>query len=148
MKRGLDYIGVGVGAAIFNTEGKLFLARRGLKAKNEVGKWDCPGGAVEYGETCAISLKREIQEEHGVVIEVLELLGVCDHIIPDEQQHWVSPTYICKIVEGGEPKICEPEKCDAMGWFTLKEAAELPLSITTRGDIRTLMDKYPEGYKI
>jgi mutator protein MutT len=147
MKRGIDYIGVGVGAAIFNVEGKIFLARRGPKAKNERGKWDCPGGGVEFGETCAVSLKREMKEEHDIDIEVLDLLGVCDHIIPDEHQHWVSPTYICKIVRG-EPKILEPEKCDGIGWFTLEEAARLPLTLTTQQDVPALMRKYPEGYKI
>jgi len=35
MKRGEDYIGVGVGAAIFNEEGKVFVMKRGEKAKNE-----------------------------------------------------------------------------------------------------------------
>ena len=134
MKRGVDYIGVGVGAAIFNEEGKLFLARRGPKAKNERGKWDCPGGGVEFGETCAASLKREMQEEHDIDIEILELLGVCDHIIPDEGQHWVSPTYICRIAKG-KPKIVEAEKCDSIGWFTFEEATELPLTITTVRDL-------------
>lgn len=147
MKRGVDYIGVGVGAAIFNDEGKLFLARRGPKAKNERGKWDCPGGGVEFGETCAASLAREMQEEHAIDIEVLELLGVCDHIISDEGQHWVSPTYICKIAIG-EPRIVEPEKCDAIGWFTYEEAATLPLTITTERDLQLLMRKYPQGYRI
>lgn len=146
MKRGTDYIGVGVGAAIFDDVGRVFLAKRGPKAKNERGKWECPGGAVEFGETCANSLKREMREEHGIDIEVIELLGVCDHIIADEQQHWVAPTYICKIV-GGEPKILEPGKCDEIGWFTLEEAKELPLALTTLEDISKLMLKYPHGYK-
>ena len=101
MKRGVDYIGVGVGALILDDEGKVFLARRGPQAKNERGKWECPGGAVEFGETCAESLRREIREEHDIEIEVLELLQLCDHIIPEEQQHWVAPTYACRIVSGG-----------------------------------------------
>lgn len=140
MKRGVDYIGVGVGALILDDEGKVFLARRGPQAKNERGTWECPGGAVEFGETCAESLRREIREEHDIEIEVLELLQLCDHIIPEEQQHWVAPTYICRIVSG-EPKIMEPEKCDAMGWFAPEEALQLPLAITTQGDIRRLLER-------
>ena len=35
MKSGTDYIGVGVGAIIVDEQGRLFLARRGPKAKNE-----------------------------------------------------------------------------------------------------------------
>lgn len=137
MKRGIDYIGVGVGAAIFNDEGKIFITKRGKKAKNERGKWEIPGGSVEFGETFEEAVKRELMEEHGVAIEIQELLGICDHIITEEKQHWVSPTYICKIV-AGEPKIMEPDKCEEFGWFTIQEAQELPLSIVTAYDINQL----------
>ncbi len=48
MRKGVDYIGVGVGGVIFNDEGKVFLAKRGAAARNEAGKWEFPGGAVEF----------------------------------------------------------------------------------------------------
>jgi 8-oxo-dGTP diphosphatase len=144
MKRGIDYIGVGVGAAIINPEGKLFLTLRGKEAKNERGKWEIPGGSVEFGETLEDALKREIMEEHGVEIAIVELLDVCSHIINDEHQHWVSPTYICTIVSG-TPVIKEPHKCDEIGWFTLDEANQLPLSIVTLYDISIFQKKYPCG---
>lgn len=144
MKKGVDYIGAGVGAAIFNEEGKLFITKRGQKAQNERGMWEIPGGAIEFGETCEEAIRREIREEVDVDIEVLELLGIHDHIIPEEHQHWLAPTFICNIVKG-EPKILEPEKCEQIGWFTLEEAERLPLSSITRWDIELLKKKYPNG---
>jgi len=36
MKRDVDYIGVGVGTIIVDNAGKVFLAKRGEKAKNEL----------------------------------------------------------------------------------------------------------------
>ena len=120
MKRGTDYIGVGVGAVILNNEGKLFLSQRGPLSKNERGLWEFPGGSVEFGETLADALKREMLEEYGIQIEVGELLDVVDHILLDEKQHWVSPTYICRIVQG-TPAILEPGKCSQIGWFRLDE---------------------------
>ncbi len=135
--RGIDYIGVGVGAAILDDAGRLFLTLRGPAAKNERGKWEIPGGTVEFGETLAQALAREMMEEYGVEITVRDLLGVFDHILPDEGQHWVSPTFICAIVRG-TPMIREPEKCAAIGWFTLDEAERLPLSIITAHDLRLL----------
>lgn len=116
MERGVDYIGVGVGAVIVNEDGKLFLARRGPKSKNERGLWEFPGGSVEFGEKLEVALAREIKEEYGVEIEVGELLDVVNHILPDENQHWVSPSYLCKIISG-EPRICEPDRCTEIGWF-------------------------------
>jgi len=120
MKRGTDYIGVGVGAVILNSEGKFFLSQRGPLSKNEHGLWEFPGGSVEFGETLADALKREMLEEFGIQIEVGELLDVVDHILPDENQHWVSPTYICRIVQGS-PVLLEPGKCSQIGWFRLDE---------------------------
>lgn len=116
MKRGVDYIGVGVGALLVNQCGEVFMARRGPQAKNERGFWEFPGGSVEFGEPLAEALQREMMEEFGIQIEVGELLDVADHILPEEGQHWVSPTYLCRIVSG-EPRILEPEKCSQIGWF-------------------------------
>ena len=137
MTAGIDYIGVGVGALIFDEGGKFFMTLRGPKAKNERGKWEIPGGAVEFGETLQEAIIREVSEEYGIEIKVGELLHICDHIIPDEHQHWVSPTYICEILSG-KPVIREPEKCSAVGWFTLAEAETMPLSIVTKFDVQKL----------
>ncbi|MCX6065236.1 MAG: NUDIX domain-containing protein [Chloroflexi bacterium] len=126
MKRGVDYIGVGVGALIVAEDGRLFMAKRGPKAKNERGLWEFPGGSVEFGETLAAALKREMREEYGIEIAVGALLDVVDHILPEEGQHWVSPSFICTLV-GGEPHIQEPEKCSEIGWF---HPLELPAELT------------------
>jgi 8-oxo-dGTP diphosphatase len=123
MKRGIDYIGVGVGAVLVNDAGEIFLAQRGPLAKNERGLWEFPGGSVEFGETLAEALQREMIEEFGIQIEVGKLLDVADHILIEEGQHWVSPTYLCRIV-AGEPRIMEPGKCSAIGWFDPKKVPE------------------------
>jgi mutator protein MutT len=120
MRRGIDYIGVGVGALIIDRNGRLFLAKRGPLARNERGLWEFPGGSVEFGETLANALQREMREEFGVEILVGDLLDVVDHILPEEGQHWVSPTYICKI-KRGSPAILEPGKCSEIGWFGINE---------------------------
>ena len=57
MKRGIDYIGVGVGAIIVDQSGRLFLAKRGPAAKNERGLREFPGGSVEFGEKMSEALK-------------------------------------------------------------------------------------------
>jgi 8-oxo-dGTP diphosphatase len=120
MQRGIDYIGVGMGAIIVDGQGRLFLVRRGPLAKNERSLWEFPGGAVEFGERLADALKREMKEEYGIEIEVGELLDVADRILPEEGQHWVSPSFICALVSG-KPAICEKAKCIEIGWFAPDE---------------------------
>ncbi len=126
MKRGVDFIGVGVGALIVDEDGRMFLSLRGPDARNERGLWEFPGGSVEFGERLADALRREIFEEYGMQIEVGELLDVVDHILPEEGQHWVSPTYLCRVTSG-TAEIREPGKCSAIGWFT---PAEAPANLT------------------
>ena len=140
MKKGIDFIGVGVGALIFNSEGKVFLARRGPKARNESGKWDFPGGSVEFGEKIEDAIKREIKEEFDMDIEVLELLDVCNHIIKDEGQHWVSPSFIARRV-GGEPRIVEPQKNSEIGWFSL-DSIPTPMTLTSQHNYKNYKKKF------
>ncbi len=140
MIAGRDYIGVGVGAMVFDEQGRVFLAQRGPQAKNERGCWEFPGGSVEYGETLAAAITREFREEYGMEIEVVELLHVADHILPAEKQHWVSPTFIARH-RGGVPRIVEPGKCIAIGWFDLS-ALPQPLSVVTVEDVRRYRARY------
>ncbi|MFF5083056.1 NUDIX domain-containing protein [Actinoplanes sp. NPDC000266] len=127
MRPGHDFIGVGVGAMVFDAEGRVFLAKRGPQARNEAGLWEFPGGMVDFGERLADAVVREFQEEYGMTVEVVGLLGVSDHLLPEEGQHWVSPSFVA-LHKGGVPEIKEPEKCTEIGWFRL---ATLPDGLTT-----------------
>lgn len=140
MKKGIDYIGVGIGAVIVNDEGKIFLAKRGKEARNEMGKWECPGGALRFGDNFRDTIIREMKEEFGIEIEVGEPLRTFNHLIPEEKQHWVALAFMCKI-KNGTPKILEPEKCDEIGWFTFEEAKKMKLSSATRSRLDQISEK-------
>ncbi len=136
---GTDVIGVGVGAMVFNDRGEVFLAQRGPQAKNERGTWEFPGGTVEFGERLEDAIQREFLEEYGMVIAIDSLLKVEDHILPDEGQHWVSPTYLAHHVSG-EAQIREPGKCSGIGWFAL-DALPTPLSVISEADVAAYRDR-------
>lgn len=142
MIKGVDYIGVGAGAVILDADNKVFLARRGREARNERYKWEFPGGSVEFGERLEDALMREVMEEYGFEIEVEALLDVVNHLIPSEKQHWVSPTYLCRF-KSGNPVIREPNKCEAIGWFTLDEVSEQDLTIASKKSLESLRKKFP-----
>lgn len=137
---GIDCIGLGVGALVLDGEQRLFLARRGPGARNEVGRWEFPGGAVGFGERIEHALHREFLEEYGMGIEIMELLGVFDHLLPEEDQHWVSATYIARHVNG-VPRIREPQKCTEIGWFGLSEIP-VPLSEVSSQNLAEYLRKY------
>jgi len=141
---GRDFIGVGVGAMVFNAQGEVFLSQRGPNSRNERGTWEFPGGRVEFGESLKEAVAREFLEEYGMVIAVDDLLGLDDHILPDEGQHWVSPTYLAHFVSGA-PHILEPGKCTAIGWFALDDLPQ-PLSVITQLDVTAYKTRFPNGH--
>ena len=104
------------------------------EVKEECGYWSIPGGKLEWMETFEDAVKREVKEECGVEIKVEKLLGICDHIVKNENQHWVSPSFLCRITEG-EPKIMEPTKHIDMQWFDLNTLPE-NLTITTKHAVK------------
>jgi 8-oxo-dGTP diphosphatase len=60
-----------VTAAILVDNGKILIAKR--KQNDPLkGKWEFPGGTVEYGETPEACLRREIKEELDIDVDVGE----------------------------------------------------------------------------
>lgn len=139
MKKPLS--GVGVGAVIFDNKNRLFLAKRGPKARSEHGKWECPGGGMEFGESFDHAIKREIMEEFGIEIIPIRPLGVVNHLLLDEDKHWVAIPYLCKIKKG-TPKILEPEKCSEIGWFTLDQIVSMSHSVLFGFGLMEILKNY------
>ncbi len=128
MRIGKDYIGVGVGAFILNDNNELLLQKRAVPAEKD--HWCIPGGRLELFETLENAVIREAKEETDLDIEVLKIMGVCNHIIKEEEAHWIATSYLCKI-KNGEPKIMEPDKASDMKWFSLDKLPD-KLTITTK----------------
>jgi 8-oxo-dGTP diphosphatase len=110
MIAGVDYIGVSIGAVIINDNSEILLLKRSQNAKNEKGKWEAPGGAVNFWEKRDDAVKREMKEEIGVEVEIIDVLPVVDEILPEDKQHWVGTSYLVKIKNNQNPKIMEPKK--------------------------------------
>jgi 8-oxo-dGTP diphosphatase len=87
-----------VSGAVFDEQGRILLARRANPPAQ--GKWSFPGGVVRLGETIEGALKREIQEECGLQIEVGPIVSVSSRIIPDDkgriQYHYVLLDFLCR----------------------------------------------------
>src|SRR3954471_2916858 len=61
-----------VSAAIFR-DGKVLLVRRARSPAK--GFYSLPGGRVEFGESLHQALRREVDEETGLEIEIIGLAG-------------------------------------------------------------------------
>jgi mutator protein MutT len=101
---------VGVGGVIID-QGRALLIRRGGEPLR--GQWSIPGGTLELGESLEHGVVRELREETGIEVRVLELIEVFDRIFPDDTSglsekkqrprfHFVIVDYLCERI-GGEP---------------------------------------------
>jgi 8-oxo-dGTP diphosphatase len=106
-----------VGAAIVR-DGRVLAARR-TSPPEAAGRWEFPGGKVEPGETPEAALVREIVEELGCTVEVVDWLPG-DVAIGDRHALTVARV---RIVEG-EPAPREHEH-DAIRWLGPDELGDV-----------------------
>ncbi len=71
---------VGVGGVVI-ADGRALLIRRGSEPLK--GQWSIPGGTLELAETLAEGVRRELREETGLEVCVLELIEVFERIFPE-----------------------------------------------------------------
>ncbi len=85
-----------VGAMIVNQEGKILLA----KSHKWFDKYTLPGGHIEVGETMEEAVKREVKEEVGLDVEVVEFLLMQEAIFAKEfwkKKHFIFFDFFCKV---------------------------------------------------
>jgi ADP-ribose pyrophosphatase YjhB (NUDIX family) len=105
-------------ALCVDSGGRLLLARRAHEPF--AGRWDLPGGFVEEGEHPLDALRREIEEETGLVVEPGEFVGVWMDwygagagVVSTLNLYWLAR------VLGGEPAAADD--VTELGWFAPDE---------------------------
>ena len=79
-------------------EGHILLIRRASDPYE--GQWALPGGFVEVGETLEAAAVREAEEETGLKVEIVRLVGVYSDPDRDPRGHNVSCAYLARAREG------------------------------------------------
>jgi len=132
---------VGIGAIIVEA-GRVVLVKRGHPP--QLGEWSIPGGVLEVGETVREAARREALEETGLTVEPLELLGVFDRLLHDEQgrvkYHYVLIDFLCRRLSG---ELCAAGDAAECRWFTAAETDRLALLPDTAEVIHLALGKAP-----
>ncbi|MFA5961896.1 MAG: NUDIX domain-containing protein [Parcubacteria group bacterium] len=111
-------------ALIRNAKGKILLQRRvDPLIPSADGKWEFPGGRIDYGESPEEAIKRECMEEIGCEIEIVRLIPCVQSTIwprsDGDSQHVLVFCYKAKLKKGtpvpGDKKVSEVK------WFSNEE---------------------------
>lgn len=113
---------VGIAAAARTPDGRWLFIRR-----SDTGEWALPGGTLEWGETLASALPRELEEEAGVTRCTLgRVVGVWSKPERDPRFHAVTVLVECAIEAPTQPPK-NPLEITEVGLFAAEDAPR-PLS--------------------
>lgn len=115
------------GVAVIEKDGKHFLI---CQSKNKPlgGYWRHPGGSFKLNESFKEGIKREIKEETGLEIEVIDDNPI--HVEKIDYKPGFFGFFRAKLI-GGEIKIDENE-IEKWGWFNRSEIKKLKLMKATK----------------
>ena len=115
-----------VSAAIFR-DGRVLIVRRARPPAD--GLYTLPGGGVELGETLEEAVVREVREETGLEIEILELLEIYERIMLDDsgatEYHYVLMDYLCRPAGG---TLCAADDASRVAWVPEPELGTLRIT--------------------
>jgi ADP-ribose pyrophosphatase YjhB (NUDIX family) len=105
---------IAVSAAIFR-DGRILLVRRARSPGK--GLYSLPGGRVEFGESLHAALHREVAEETGLTIEIVELAGWRE-VLPTAAGggHYLIMSFAARWL-AGEPVL--NDELDDFSWRSL-----------------------------
>ncbi|MDY7021314.1 MAG: A/G-specific adenine glycosylase [Cyanobacteriota bacterium] len=106
-------------AVIWNEQKQILIDKRPAKGLLG-GLWEFPGGKLEENETLEDCIRREIQEELAIEIEVGSHLITIEHAYTHFRV--TLNVYHCRHISG-EP---QPLECDEIRWVTLDEIEQFP----------------------
>jgi 8-oxo-dGTP diphosphatase len=120
MQKGIDYTGVTVVYFCHDGNGHFLMSKRSLNCRDEHGRWDPGGGALEFGQTVDETLRKEIREEYCTPVIECEFLGFRDvhRELNGSRTHWIALDFKV-LVDRSQVKNGEPHKFDEIEWFTL-----------------------------
>ena len=106
---------VGADAAIFDDEGRILLE---LRADNE--RWCIPCGWIEPNETPAAAAVREVREETGLEVRIVELIDAFTRLPSVEYgPHTViGITYLCEVTGG---TLLKSHESLDLRWWQIEE---------------------------
>ena len=123
---------------LFLLRGQQVLLLRRRNTGYEDGNYSVPSGHLDGGEQVIQAAIREVREEVGIEIapEDLDVVGIMHRQAEDERIDF----FIVARRWDGEPRNCEPDKCDQLYWVDIDK---LPGNVIPY--VRRALENYQVG---
>lgn len=122
-----NHVAVGILSRNTSEDEESYLLVRSKKDFGQFsGYWYPPGGHVEQDEDVQVALIREIKEELGLDVRVLEKIAETPGDVADQVTSWWNCELISDQIQINEDEIAEA------GWFTETEMRTLKLWPATK----------------
>ena len=112
-------VGLSVSAWIADDAGRYLLLRRSATCRQFAARWEPPGGKVEGGEDLVTALVREVKEETGLDVVVLDVAGVTRFDLPNVRV--VALYMIARVMEGEMRLGCEHTESAWVRWEEMQK---------------------------
>ncbi len=123
------------GKAVVRRDGRILLLQRSLKSGFDPGRWELPGGKINYGENLVDALQREVLEEVGLVISVGRPFKTWHFT---KEPFWVTGvTFLCDYVSG---VVTLSSEHAASVWIDPNGYGDYPLSTSVEEQIRSYLE--------
>jgi 8-oxo-dGTP diphosphatase len=109
--------------AVIVKDGNILITQRSFERSHAPGEWEMLTGRVEQGETFEEALKREVKEEVGLKVEILQPFNTFHFYRASEKTEHLGVSFLCKYI-GGKVTLDKNEQIDYK-WATPKEAEKL-----------------------
>ena len=107
-------------AVLFDREGRTLL----LQYDADHGWWAFPGGRLREGESPEEGLRREVREETGLAVEVVQPVLTRTFEWDGESKFGIA--YLCRLSDGAEPEAVElSDEHRAYRWVRPERVPEL-----------------------
>jgi len=128
---------------IFNKQGKVLTLQRSVNEDVFPGMWELPSGKREFFESSHDSLAREIKEESGLDVKIIQPFFVFEYRIekPNEVR---DSTQINFIVTSDSSGVKLSDEHQDFAWISQDEITKYDMSSETKKIIQTAIDLYPK----
>lgn len=134
-----EHIVTSVVAVIIDEQERVLLTRRSIPPFK--GMWVMPGGKIDLGEPIAAALRREVDEEVGLEIEVGSLIDVFEHVTPGEENcHYIILFYRCRPVHYDLSH--NPDEVSEAIWVARGDLAQYDMPEGTRSILGTVFPEF------